>query len=338
MRIVIGALIAASIVSAAPRAHACAGCRNPNMPITRLEAVHLRPGQVRAAAVVGATSLDVVHQAGCADPANCSEVPAQPVYLHDQRLLPAELRPIVEVGVTERWGLELHVPFRLTRTTIQYKTPAGVPYEPLDPGVHHRNETLAGIGDPWVLGRWNGLLAGTLLTARLGISLPLGRTEENPFALGAEGKRHQHIQFGTGTFDPVAGIDVSRAFGKVQGVAYAQAQMALYENEHGFRSGLRVLTGLQAGRRLWGGLSGALGGDILHEGAERWDERIQQDGNLGRTEVLVGASLVQSFGATSVGLTARFPVWRRIVTGDEPAGRLSSPVMLSLVASHTFGR
>lgn len=337
MRLVLGALAVGIIVSVASSAHACAGCRNPNMPITRLEAVHLRPGQVRATAVVGATSLHVVHQAGCADPANCADVPVQPVHLHDQRLMPAELRPIIEIGATDRWGLELHVPFRITRTTIAYTTAVGAPYEPLDPGIHHRNETLAGIGDPWLLGRWNGMMAGTLLTARLGLSFPIGRTQENPFALGAAGKRHQHIQFGSGTLDPVAGFDASRAFAKVQLVGYAQGQIAAYENRQGFRSGVRILTGFQVGRRLWGGLSGGLGGDVLHEGAERWEGRIQQDGNLGRTEILAGGSLVQSFGATAVGITVRVPVWRHIVMGDEPPGRLSSPLMVSLLVSRTLG-
>jgi len=77
---------------------------------------------------------------------------------------------------------------------------------------------------------------------------------------------------------------------------------------------------------------------VMHEGAERWGGRIQQDGNLGRTELLAGLSLIHSFGPTAVGLTARVPVWRRIVVGDEPPGTLSSPLMLSAIVSHTFGK
>ena len=122
-------------------------------------------------------------------------------------------------------------------------------------------------------------------------SLPLGRTEPNPFALGDQGIRHQHIQFGSGTFDPVAGFDVLRAFGKVQVTGYGLAQTSLYENRHGFRAGTRLLAGLQGGRRLFGSLTGGLGLDVLHEEPEWWDGRIQQDGNLGRTEVLVGVAL-----------------------------------------------
>jgi hypothetical protein len=47
---------------------------------------------------------------------------------------------------------------------------------------------------------------------------------------------------------------------------------------------------------------------------------------------------MQSFGETSVGLTARFPLWRRIVVGDEPQGTLSSPVILGVIFSYTFGK
>lgn len=331
------AALAVLVLFSSRGAHACAGCRNPNMPITRLEAVHLAPGQVRAAAIAAGTALRVVHPAGCADAATCTEVPVQPTYLHDQRILPGELRAVAEVGIWRSLGAELHAPFRLTRTTITYQTPQGGPYQPLDPGVHHRDETLAGIGDPWLLARWNTSVAGALVTARAGVSLPLGRTEANPFTPLAAGRPHQHIQFGTGTVDPVLGFDVTRQFGKLQFAGYAQGQSALYQNRHGFRAGTRWLGGVMAGSRLAGSLTGGLGADLLHEGAERWEGRIQQDGNLGRTEVLAGMSLVYSVGPTAFGVTARVPVWRRIITGTEAPGSLSSPVMVSAVVSRTFG-
>lgn len=58
----------------------------------------------------------------------------------------------------------------------------------------------------------------------------------------------------------------------------------------------------------------------------------------GRTELLASVAAMQTFGDTSVGLTARFPPWRHIVAGDEPQGSLSSPVMLSATVSRSFGR
>jgi hypothetical protein len=342
------ALVALTLLAGAPvlpfgtrSAHACAGCRNPSMPITRLQAVELERGQVRAAAVLAGTGLHVVHQAGCADVSACDEVPAQPLYLHDQRIFPGELRAVGEVGITDHLGVELQLPFRITRTTIRYAAADGGAYEPVDAGNHHRNETLAGIGDPWLLARWNTDIGSFLLALRAGVSVPLGRTQPNPFALGDAGMRHQHIQFGTGTFDPVLGLDVSRAAGTIQLAAYAQAQLALYENRHGFRAGMRLHGGVQAARRIWEALGAGLSLDVVHEAAERWDGLVRQDGNLGRTELLAGLSLTRKLGSTGstfAGVTARFPVWRRIITGDEPQGSLSSPVMLSLTLSHTFGK
>jgi len=124
----------------------------------------------------------------------------------------------------------------------------------------------------------------------------------------------------------------------VQVVGYGQAQMSLYQNDYGFRAGTRFLGGGQVRRRLFATFTGGAGVDVLHEGPERWDGRVLQDGNLGRTEILASVAAMQPFGDTAVGLTARFPVWRHIVPGDEPQGSLSSPVMLSVTVSRTFGR
>jgi hypothetical protein len=337
MRAVAAALIAVAVVGASPRpVHACAGCRNPSLPITRLSNVHLASGQLRASAMLSATGLNVVHEAGCVDVNGCHEVPVQPRYLHDQDIYPGELRAVLELGMTSSWGVEAQVPFRLTHTTIRYSTPERSPYTPLDPDVHHRNETLAGLGDPWLLARFGAVAGGVLITARAGVAVPLGRTEEDPFALGAEGKRHQHVQFGNGTFDPVLMLDASRAFGRLQLSAYGQAQVALYESRKGFRAGNRYFTGLQVGTPLLWRVVGAVGVDVLHEGAERWGGKVQQDGNLGRTELLAGLSLTRPFGATLLSLVVRVPVYRHIVQGDEPPGELSSPGMLSLIVSHTF--
>lgn len=332
------AVATAVVISAlgARPAQACAGCRNPNLPLTRLSTVHLAPGEIRGSAVLTATALNVVHEAGCADPANCKDVPVQPPFLHDQNIQPAEVRAVAEMGISRSLGVEVQVPFRVTRTTVRYTGLAGGPYQPLDPEAHHRNETLAGIGDPWLLGRWGASVAGLVVTTRAGTTVPLGYTEPDPFALGALGQRHQHIQFGNGTFDPVLMLDLSRTIGRVDLSAYAQTQLTLYENSKGFRAGSRLFTGIQAGRTVGAKITAAVGLDLLSEQPERWAGEIQQDGNLGRTEVLGGASLSRPFGRTIASLIARFPLYRHIVTGDEPQGRLSSALMLSLAISRTF--
>ncbi len=326
-----------ALLDAQPAA-ACAGCRNPNLPITRLSTAQLAPGQIRASALVSATTLNVVHEAGCADAATCDERPVQPPFLHDQDIYPGELRVVAEVGISASWGAEVQLPLRITSTRIRYTDLAGAPYQPADPGVHHRNETLAGLGDPWLLARWGDLFGRTAVTGRAGVTLPLGRTEADPFALGAVGLRHQHIQFGNGTFNPLLMLDVSHNFGRTDVSAYAQTELGLADNEHGFRPGHRYFTGLQAGRLIWPRLTLALGLDVIGERPERWGGKIQQDGNLGRTELLGGVSVTRSFGTTVASAIVRFPIVRHIVAGDEPQGRLSSPLMVSLIVSRTFAR
>jgi hypothetical protein len=338
LRILAGALAATTAALLQPHeASACAGCRNPSLAVTRGNEGPLDEGALRVSAALTGTTVHVVHEAGCRDLAVCFEIPAQPLYLHDQRLYPLELRLSAEYGVNKTFGIEGQVPFRLVRTTIEYTTPDGAPYEPLDADVHHRDETIAGPGDLWLLVRIGGIADGWWLAARSGISLPVGKTEENPFELGDRGLPHQHIQFGSGTFDPVLGLEASKAFGDITLDLFAQGQASLYENRHGYRAPWRIYGGIAVGTRLVGDLSGSVGVDAFHDAAERWDGRIRQDGNLGRTEVLATAGLTQTFGATELNLTLRAPVWRDIVTGDEPPGTLSSPLTASFGVTHVFG-
>jgi hypothetical protein len=329
--------VACLVLVSTRQADACAGCRNPSLAVTRGSEGPLAKGALRLGLSLTGTTVHVVHEAGCRDEATCSEVPVQPVYLHDQRLYPLELRLMAEYGLTEILGIEAQLPFRSVTTTVEYTSPSGAPYEPLDEGVHHRNETIAGIADPWLLLRIGRKLDAWWLAARPGVSLPLGPTEENPFALGDRGLRHQHIQLGSGTFDPLLVLEASRAFDAIQWQLFAQGQLPLYENGHGYRAPWRIYGGTAVGTKLVGKLSGSLGVEAFHEAAEEWDGERRQDGNLGRTELLAAASLTQVIDKTELGLGVRVPVWRHIVTGDEPPGTLSSPVTLSLSVTHVLG-
>jgi hypothetical protein len=330
-------LALAALSLAARAADACAGCRNPNLPLTRLSNVFLSRGELRLSAALSGTFLEIVHPDGCLDLAACGEIPAQPRYLHDQTIVPGELRAVAELGLSSSWGVEAQVPYRVTRTTIRYTTLQGDPYVPLDPDVHHRDETLHGLGDPWLLARLGRALgAGFVLTARAGTTLPLGRTVEDPFRLGDLGLRHEHIQFGNGTFDPLLALDLARAFGPIQAGAYAQAQLTLYENAKGFRAGNRYFGGASGGTRVLEKVVAALGLDVLHERPERWRGVARQDGNLGRTELLAGLTLTRPFGQALAALVVRVPVYRHIVAGTTDPGTLTSPASLSLVVSRTF--
>lgn len=326
-----------SLTLALPAAEACAGCRNPSLAATRGSEGPLDQGALRLGLSATGTSVHVVHEAGCRDLSSCQEVPAQPRYFHDQRLYPIELRFAAEYAIDRTIGVELQLPFRSVTTSVEYTDPSGAPYEPLDPGVHHRDETIAGIADPWLLLRIGGSAEKWWLAARPGVSLPLGRIEENPFELGDRGLRHQHVQLGSGTFDPILVIEASRSIDRAQLQFFAQGQLPLYENRRGYHAPWRIYGGASVGTTIIEKLTGSLGLEAFHEAAEEWGGERRQDGNLGRSEIMGAATLNRSFGATELTLGARVPIWRHIVTGEEPSGTLSSPLTLSLGVSHVLG-
>jgi hypothetical protein len=54
----------------------------------------------------------------------------------------------------------------------------------------------------------------------------------DPIALGNAGQTHEHIQFGSGTFEPILSAQwASRRF-----VAMTEARLSVYENRNGFRA------------------------------------------------------------------------------------------------------
>lgn len=338
LRLLLPLVALCAVWLAEPRpAQACAGCRNPSLPVTRGSEGPVPAGALRAGLSLSGTTVHVVHKAGCADVDDCSEVPVQPEYLHDQNLYPVELRAAVEYGLTPLLGVEAQIPFRLVSTTIAFATPSGAAYEPLDADVHHRDETVAGIADPWLLLRVGGKVGDFWLAARPGLSLPLGGTEENPFELGDRGLRHQHIQLGSGTLDPVLVLEASTSLDSWLLRAYAQGKASLYENSHGHRAPTRIDGGVAIGHALVGPLGGSVGADVSHETPERWDGEIRQDGNLGRTELLAALGLSYTLGAGVFTLDVRLPIVRHIVEGSEEPGTLSSPVVLTLGFAYLFG-
>jgi hypothetical protein len=158
------------------------------------------------------------------------------------------------------------------------------------------------VTDPWLMVR-RGLNLESLklaLSFRAGVTLPLGKTEPDPFVLGEQGFPHQHVQFGTGTFNPVLGAEARKEFrvpfnGSLS--AYGLAILTPYANPHGYRAGHRFAVGAALAGKL--GLKGPIlrGGLSLNaETAEEWASTPHpSEGNLGRTDVLLDLGVVYGF-------------------------------------------
>ena len=223
-------------------------------------------------------------------------------------------------------GLEFQVPLRSVRDRVHYLDLARQPYTPPNPGLHHRNETLTRLADPQLMLHFGKLSKSWTVTGRAGLSIPLGQTEPNPFELGRLGLWHQHIQFGTGTWDPVLGIAVARSFGAFDTQLSGFARLAFYENRHGYRAGNRYSGMFSAAHKLGSAWSANSGLVLVNESAERWSGRIETEGNLGRTDLLLSLGVGRAFRSFgSMSLNVQVPLASHS-TGEQ----VKIPVILSL--------
>lgn len=242
----------------------------------------------------------------------------------------SEATASASVGIKRGLAVEAIVPFRRVVASIRFLDDERVPLSRPQGDIHHRNETLTGIADPWLMLHGGKLAGRWTIAARGGVTVPLGRTEPNPFTLAELGLTHEHIQFGTGTWDPVAGIAAGRRWGETTLTLTGLARLVVAENEHGYRAGNRYYADASVSRHI-GAWSVGLGLDVLSEEAERWDGRVRtEEGNLGRTDLLVGAGVQRAVGgAGSAFVTVKVPVMTR-----SEGSQVDYPVILSFGFAH----
>jgi hypothetical protein len=333
--------VALGIVLSPSPAAACPGCSNPNLPTARGETKAVKAGQISAAVSLTGTTKRVVHPETCPDIGPICNVRAEPPQLHDQHFYMAELRPVVGVGITPVLGLELQAPFRMVKTTIKFRRLDHTPFVPDYENIHHRNETLFGIADPWLFASASGTLGDFTLISRTGVGIPLGSTEPDPFARGRAGLSHQHIQFGTGTFYPIFALDSKLDLDPVSLTAYGQAVLFAYENRHGYRPGNRYSVGVASDIEIVKHLRAGPAVDLMNEQPERWQDLVQQDGNVGRTDVLIGANVSHAMDALSLVFSLKIPVYQHFIeSGGHHMGgetQLTYPALVTIGAAYTFG-
>jgi len=249
--------------------------------------------------------------------------------IHDQHIALSEARLSLDAGLTTRFGASLMVPFRVIDTTIDYRDGMGDIVQLVTPNIHHRDETLTGLGDPMLLGSF----ATKYVTVRAGLSVPLGKTEDDPFQLGDMGLPHEHIQMGTGTVNPVLAAEGGYSFAPWRVGGYAFTQQIVYENSKGYQAGDRYAGGVFA-RRSFGAWGARAGVDVQGETSERWHGvRHTEEGNQGRIDAMV--SLGGSWGATArlaFDLSVKIPFITHVV-----GGQLDMPAILEVGAAWRFG-
>ncbi len=203
---------------------------------------------------------------------------------------------------------------------------------------HHRSETLEGLGDlrasvrHFLVAEEEFQLAGTF-----GISIPTGRIRpltaaswldhDEAAALGVEVPEHSHLRLGTGTWDPLLGIEALwfPSDSRWLGWAGLDAVVPVYENRYDYRTSPSVRLVAGPAVRFGGGRA------VLGLFAETsWSGRDRFDGaavvgpggtfagdlavpNTGRFQVAAAPSLTYALSDEFVlDLRLRIPVHTRI--------------------------
>jgi len=240
------------------------------------------------------TYMKSSHVESCPDigPWCQTQVPPPQAYQHHLQNYAYGLTLDAQYGLLPWLTLAATAPYRLVTTFVHYTDLAGNPYVPVPPDTHHRNETVSGFGDPSL-----ALVAGQAVgrfgySLRLGAMLPFGRTlDVDPFEAARLGLVHEHIQFGAGTVRPILGGALGYDFGAVGVDAFFVGTMSIATNSIGYKPGQRIDGGFRVSSTL--GLPRArfgIGGEVLHESTETWQGLQQEEGNLGRTDVLAVVS------------------------------------------------
>ena len=244
-----------------------------------------------------------------------------------------ELAVRLSLGLTERWALDVGVPLREVEIEADFEDAQGRPL-PDFVSIHHRDETITGVGDLTVTGRyrWKPLnLGGWFFDLAGGVSLPTGNTEEDPFELGRRGLSHQHLFFGSGTVDPIVGVTGVRQSQLVPGVGWLRIKAPFDESSEGYQAGEQLSAGLALnptfGWERWS-FTGQV--ELFHEGTAQWGGHPAR--NSGRTDLLanVGASWTPTPDWT-VQTVARFP-WNL----DAKGGQIELEPILSLAVTRSW--
>lgn len=197
----------------------------------------------------------------------------------------------LDVPLGGPWDVEAELPYDVKDVEVHYELPGGAEFDNPQGDLHHRTETLEGVGDLRLLLNWRGrpgVFAGDFLRLGAGFTLPFGRIEEDPYALGSQGVRHQHIQFGTGTVDVLFRADALVTSGDVGFAASFGLRSSLYENREEYRAPTELDASIGPSWRALDGLSLSLRYSALYQTRGTWDGK--SDPNTGYLQQGLGVS------------------------------------------------
>ena len=265
-----------------------------------------------------------------------------PLHRHHVTLSTYRIDVGLQYLLNDQWRLQANIPYAVKdqEASIEWidsVTPEDEQAILRSRDIHHRDETYAGLADSDLfLGyRIRGLFkTGDSLFARLGTTVPIGRTEENPWRLGDAGIEHLHIQFGTGTFNPTVNLRYSLPFYRNGTItASTRGTFPVYENSKTYRGPIELSYTAGFMYRLFDWLS--FSGNYLgfYQSAAAWAGERDLNTGLRYSMAALGMS-VATLNGISVSANVMFPLTQETLYDGGDAIEFGN--LVSLTTSYSF--
>ena len=270
------------------------------------------------------------------------EVVDAPLHRHHVALSTYRIDVGLQYLLDDQWALQANIPYavRNQEASIEWIDPVSPEQRQAilrSRDIHHRNETYTGLTDLDVfLGyKVSGFFrAGDALFARLGTTVPTGKTEENPWELGDEGIKHLHIQFGTGTFNPIANLQYSLPLYRGGTItASARGMFPFYENSKTYRGSAELGYTVGFTYRLfdWFSFSGNYLG--FYQSSASWAGERDINTGMRYSMAALGISLI-ALSDIVVSANVMFPLTQETLYDESDAIEFGN--LVSLTTSYSF--
>ena len=173
-----------------------------------------------------------------------------------------------------------------------------------------------------------------ILFAQFGTTVPTGKIEENPWRLGDAGIEHLHIQFGTGTFNPIANLRYSLSLYRgLTGTVSVRGMFPFYENSKTYRGSGELSYTAGFAYRLFDWLS--FNGNYLgfYQSAAAWAGERDINTGLRYSMAAFGMS-VATLNDISVSANVMFPLTQATLYDEGDA--IEFGTLVSIATSYAF--
>ena len=239
-----------------------------------------------------------------------------PLHRHEVKLNVVGFDFGLKYHINNNWRLEASLPYEIKSqdaSIVEVEPADSVQKEAMlrNQDIHHRNETYRGISDMDLLLGYTThgiLMQHDTLFAKFGTTLPLGKTEEDPWILGDKGLTHLHIQFGTGTFNPIGDIRyILPVYGGLSGNFSVSGKYPFYENSKTYRGSwdITYTAGLNYIVNNWLTLQSSYLG--LYQSYAHWDGEIDINTGLQFSLASFGASIATPYNV-QLSITVMLPI------------------------------